>query len=110
MAYKLIRLEDGTLVEVEAPEDKFEQRSAGLIEKVDSSVDQIRQILVKLCRPINEAWGAISQEMQIDSAEVELGLSFEAGGDIYLAKAKGSAHFTVKLKLKPLVLPHGPLS
>jgi len=102
VAYKLIRLQEGTLVEVEVPQDALEQYADGIMNKMNSSVDQLRQTLVNICRPISAAWVLISQEMQVEGADVEVGLSFEAGGDLYIAKAKTGAHFTVKLKLKPL--------
>jgi hypothetical protein len=39
--------------------------------------------------------------MDIDAAEVQVGLSFEAEGNIYIAKSRAAANLTVKLVLKP---------
>jgi hypothetical protein len=102
MPTKLIRLEDGTLVEVEVPDDQAQPISGGFAERVDRSVDIIRPTLVKICRPIIESWAELSEGTQIDHAEVELGLSFEGEGNLYVTKAKASANLTVKLVLKPL--------
>ena len=39
--------------------------------------------------------------MNIEQAEIQLGLSFEAEGNLYITKAKGNANLTIKLTLKP---------
>ena len=101
MATKLIQLEDGTLVEIEVPADQAQQISGGFADKVSATFDKIQPILVKTCRPITAAWKEISREIHIEQAEIELGLSFEGEGNIYVTKTKASANLTVKLILKP---------
>ncbi|MBN3938686.1 MAG: CU044_2847 family protein [Nostoc sp.] len=101
MSTKLIRLDDGTLVEVEVPEEQARQISGGFADKVDATFDKIRPILVKTCKPIAAAWKEINQEMNIDQAEVQIGLSFEGEGNLYITKSKASANLTIKLVLKP---------
>lgn len=39
--------------------------------------------------------------MNIEQAEIELGLSFEGEGNLYITKSKAGASLTVKLTLKP---------
>jgi Trypsin-co-occurring domain 1 len=101
MGTKLIRLEDDTLIEVEVLSDQVQQISGGFADKVDATFDKIRPLLVKTCRPIAEAWKEINKEMNIESAEIELGLSFEAEGNLYVTKSTAGANVTVKLVLKP---------
>ena len=101
MATKLIQLEDGTLIEVETTAEQVQQISGGLAEKVSATFDKIRPILVQTCRPIVAAWQEISQEMEIEKAEIELGLSFEGEGNLYVTKSKAGANLVVKLELKP---------
>lgn len=101
MATKLIQLEDGTLVEVNVPGDQIEQISGGFADKVNATFDKIRPILVNTCRPIVAAWQELNQEMHIESAEVEVGLSFEGEGNIYVTRTTAGANLTVTLKLKP---------
>lgn len=101
MATKLIRLEDGTLIEVDIPPDQAQQIAGGFAEKVNATFDKIRPILINTCRPIMAAWQEISQEMSIEQAEIELGLSFEGEGNLYVTKSKAGANLTVKLTLKP---------
>ncbi|MDM8522865.1 CU044_2847 family protein [Desulfococcaceae bacterium HSG8] len=101
MAGKLIQLEDGTLVEVEVPEDQVQQISGGFADKVSATFDKIHPLLVRTCKPIAAAWKDLSQEMHIKQAEVQLGLSFEGEGNLYVTKSKAGANLTVKLVLKP---------
>jgi hypothetical protein len=101
MATKLIQLEDGTLVEVEVPPEQAQQISGGFADRVNETFDKVRPILVNTCRPIAAAWKEISKEMEIEQAEVQLGLSFEGEGNLYITKSKAGANLTVKLVLKP---------
>lgn len=102
MATKLIELEDGMLVEVEVEAIQARPIAGGAAEKVlNASLDRITPILVKTCRPIVAAWQQLSQDMDIDQAEVALGLSFESEGNLYLTKATAGANITVTMVLKP---------
>ena len=101
MATKLIELEDGALIEVEVAEAEAQPISGGLAKKVSSTFAKINPLLVKTCRPVVAAWRELNQEMLIDEAQIELGLSFEGEGNIYVTKAKTGANLTVKLTLKP---------
>jgi Trypsin-co-occurring domain 1 len=101
MNTKLIRLDDGTFVEVEVPEDQARQISGGFADKVDATFDKIKPILIKTCKPIAAALKEIDQEIKIDQAEVQIGLSFEGEGNLYITKLKASANLTIKLVIKP---------
>jgi hypothetical protein len=105
MTTKLIQLEDGTLVEIEVPVDQAQPISGGFADRVNATFDKIQPLLVKTCRPIAAAWKEINQEMSIEQAEVELGLSFEAEGNLYVTKSAAGANLTVKLVLKPKSQP-----
>lgn len=101
MGSKLIELEDGTLVEVEVPQDEIQQISGGFADKVSSTFDKIQPLLTKICRPVNNVWRELNEEMSIEQAEVEIGLSFEGEGNLYITKSKAGANLTVKLVMKP---------
>jgi len=101
MPTRLIELEDGLLVEVEATSDYAQEISGGVAERVNATIDQVLPILIKICRPVVLAWKELNKEMYIDSAEVELSFSFEGEGNVYLAKVKSGANFNLKLTLKP---------
>src|ERR1700721_2288475 len=101
MATKLIELNDKLLIEVEVPADQARQISGGFAEKVNGSLDTIKPILLSACRPIIAPWKEKSEEEEIDNIEIELGLSFEGEGNLYITKMKAGANLTVKLTLKP---------
>ncbi len=101
MATKLIELQDGILVEVAVAGKQVEAVSGGIASKVSSTLDKIKPILLNACKPITEVWKELNKEMQIQQAEVELGLSFEGEGNIYVTRLKSEANLTVKLILKP---------
>ncbi len=102
MATKLIELEDGTLVEVEVlGGEQVQQISGGFADKVSATFDRVKPLLVKTCRPIVAACQELNEEISIDEAEVELGLSFEGEGNLYITKSKAGANLKIKLKFQP---------
>jgi hypothetical protein len=100
MASKLIELKDGTLVESEVDEAEARPISGGTADKVASSMDKIEPLLVNICQPVARAWHAISGDLQVDKVEIELGLSFEGEGNVFVTKAKAGANFHVRLTVK----------
>jgi hypothetical protein len=103
MVTKLIELEDGTLVEIEAsPDEGYVPIVGGAAEKVEAAFDKIKPTMVKVIKPISAAWKEINQEMHVEEATVELGLSFEGEGNLYITKAKAGANITVSFTLRPL--------
>lgn len=105
MATKLIRLEDGTLIEVEVPDDQARQIASSTADRVNATFDKIKPILVKACRPVAAAWKELDKEMQIEQAEIEIGFGFEGEGSVYVTKAKASSNLKVKLVIKPSTEP-----
>ncbi|GAB4342863.1 MAG: hypothetical protein Fur0042_05360 [Cyanophyceae cyanobacterium] len=105
MGSKLIALEDGVLIEVEAADDEARQISSRAVEAVNSSFDKIKPILKKAVQPIAEVWQELDQDMMIESAEVQINFSFEGEGNIYITKAKAGSNLSVKLTLKPRPQP-----
>ena len=101
MASKLIKLEDGTLVEVEVTGKEVQQIAGGLAEKVDATINKIKPVLLKTCQPIVAAVKDLREEVDLEQVEVEVGLSFDIEGNVYVAKAKAGANIKVKLTLKP---------
>lgn len=100
MATKLIQLTDGTLIEVEANPDEVQQVAFSLATSVDKTIERVKPILIHACQPVIEAWNDLSRQVSIEQAEVELGLSFEGEGNVYITKAKAGANLTIRLALK----------
>lgn len=100
MEYRVVELEDGVRVQIEVNEQQAEQ-VAGWGDKINSSFENVKDFLIHVSRPMAEAWREMNKTMQVESAEVELSLSFEASGNIFIANSKAGANFKVKLALKP---------
>ncbi len=100
MASKLIRLEDGLLVEVEVTGSEVQQISGGLAEKVDATMDKIKPVLLKTCQPIVAAVKGLREDVDLEQVEVEVGLSFDIEGNIYVTKAQFGANVLVRMTLK----------
>ena len=92
MATQLIELDDETLVEIEVPEGQVQQISGGFFKRVNASFANIEPLILKTCRPIATAWKnlreELGQEIAVEQAEVELGLSFQREGNLYITKSK----------------------
>ena len=104
MAMKLIKLDNGLLMEVEVSQDEIEMISGGrdeVIEKVQNSMDTVETILKESIKPIVSAYETLNQDVVLEKAEVEIGIGFSAEGNIFIAKGKGSANLKVKLVLSP---------
>jgi Trypsin-co-occurring domain 1 len=101
MASKLIELEDGIFVEVEAKDDEAQQISSRAADAVSSSFSKIKPLLKKAVQPIAEVWKELDQDVAIEAAEVTINFSFEGEGNIYVTKAKAGSNLSVKLILKP---------
>lgn len=100
MGTKLIRLEDGSLVEVEVSGDEVQQIAGSLADKVDATIDKIKPILLKTCQPIVAAVKDLREDVDLEQVEVEVGLSFDAEGNIYITKTKFGANVLVRMTLK----------
>ena len=101
MATKLIELEDGILMEVAAPDDEIEQISGGGVDQVNAHMDKIKPLLLKACQPIASVWSELNKDLYIDQVQVSLGLGFEAEGNVFITRAKGSANLNITLTMKP---------
>jgi hypothetical protein len=96
----LIQLEDGSFVEVQMPEYKSGEISAGFAQRTSSTFSRIEGILCNAAEPIVKAARRISNSENVSvTAEVEVGLSFEAEGNVYVTKNKSEANLVVKLSI-----------
>lgn len=104
MARKLIELDAGDgktiLVAVEIPETSVGRVSApgeAVIEKVDGSFGAVKDLIIRGCRPITEAFQVLQKESQPATAEVEFGVNFTAKGSVYVVESTGQASLKVKI-------------
>ena len=103
MPTKLIQLKDSTLIEIQVSSGEAEKISGGFASRVDSTVETIKPLLIKVCRPITDAWEEVNQKATLEQAEVEIGLAFETEGNLYITKSTATANIKVKLILKPMM-------
>lgn len=99
MPTKLIRLKDGTLVEVDILSGDVRNIAGGSAETVEKTVAQIEDILETISEPVINSVNKIKQNASVHQVEIEVGLSFEGEGNLYVVKSKSSASLSVKLIL-----------
>ena len=97
---QLIKLEDGTLVEVEVPGDHFAQINATTAQIVDSNIERINPILVNVSNTVAQTFNEVDRA-EIEKAEIELSFNFDITGNVYITKAKAGAALKVKITVKP---------
>lgn len=101
MATKLIELADGILVEVEAEVGAARQISGGVADRVQTSLAQIEPLILSVSKTISSVWKQMHDNLEIEQATVELGLSFQGSGNVFITQATAGANLTVTLTLKP---------
>ncbi len=105
MAMKLIKLDNGLMMEVEITQDEIEEISGSygdeVIERVKSSMGAVESIIKESIKPIVSAYETLNQDVVLEKAEVEIGIGFSAEGNIFIAKGEGSANLKVRLILSP---------
>lgn len=96
----LIELDDGSLVEVQMPEYKAGEVAAGVAQRTSSNFSRVEGLLCTAAEPIAKAAKRISNSENVAiTAEVEVGLTFEAEGNVYVTKDKSDANLVVKLSI-----------
>lgn len=112
MATKLIETRDNFLIEVEALPDDVQQISSRVAQHVqdtlDKTFDKIRPLLIQTCKPVIATWKELDDsnaKVEIDEATIEMGLSFEGEGNIYVTKFKSGANLSIQLTLKKKPVP-----
>jgi hypothetical protein len=96
---KVIKLTDGLEVEVEVDESQAHEISDKEI--VESSMDKIEALLMKVIKPISNTYNEISKEMCIESTKVSIGIKIGLEGNFILAKTTTSANIQVEMILRP---------
>lgn len=129
MATELVQLKDGIWVETDSIQTAMPtqemysknldfsvdtKRSGALIQEQiagggektsaisETFDDMVRPLLEKVCQPFESLWSNTTEHVQIEQADIELGISIGGEGKVFfLAKASANANLKVKLTLKP---------
>jgi hypothetical protein len=100
VATKLIELNDGILVEVQAQEGGYEALSSRLADRVTTSIDGIGALASKLCKQVGDSLKDLKHDVEIEHVEVALNLGFEAEGNIYIARLGADANVSVTFTIR----------
>ncbi len=104
MATQLVRLDEDLLIEVEAdpkaPRLIASSAATKIDEKLEEAFARIQPLLVGAVRPLVNTWAELNKEIELDQAQIQLGLSFEGEGNLYLVKGTVGANFTITLTFK----------
>lgn len=101
MATRLIELDDGLLVEVQADEDVPQRISSRNVDRVDKALDQVQGLLKKAVTPVAAVWGELNRDLTIDRVEINLSLGFSAEGNLFIARGTATSSLGFKLTVKP---------
>lgn len=101
MAAEFVELQDGILVEIEPDPERPRQIAGGTIALVDATIDAAKDLLLKAVQPVVSVWSELNRDLTIDQVVIELGLGFEAGGQLFIAKGTGKANINFKMTVKP---------
>jgi len=98
---KLIELDDGTYIQVDALPGEPEEVAASLAERVSSSFEKLAPVLMGVCDPFIDIWRELNAKVSMQQAELEIGLAFEGEGNLYITRTTASANVTVRLIFQP---------
>jgi hypothetical protein len=109
MATRFLELKDGVIIEIGGPHDARAEMHTATAERVDTTMEMVATMVGRILRPIGDAFSGLQRTLDVpiavDSAEVELGLSFSAEGSVFVAKSKAEGTLKVKVTFKPTKEP-----
>ncbi len=100
MANKLIRFADGTVVQVEVIGNEVQHIAGGAASRVDTTMEIVKPLLVKICQPILEAVREVQIGDDFERVEVEVGIGFDFEGNMYIARMNVGANILIKMTLR----------
>lgn len=115
MASRYIELRDKIIVEVGSPGEKRQEMHGADLERVDATMELVGDLIEKIARPIGQSFRdmrtALDVPIEVGSAELEIGVSFSAEGNLFVAKAttEGSLKLTIVFRpVKDSEVPGAP--
>ena len=103
MASRLIELQDGFLVEVEAAEDQPQQIAASVADRVEGALDDVQALLQRAVKPVTAVWDELNRDLTISQVEINLALGFAAEGNLFIARGTGNANVSFRSLSRVLV-------
>lgn len=99
---EIIPLADGIQVEVDVAEGRRAVSTASDI--ATKGWNQVEGVLRQITGPFVNVYRDLAKDASISEIAVEVGLSFQAEGGIFVVKARGTANLNVTIKLKPTTI------
>ena len=114
MATKFLEFKDGVIVEIGGPSDVRKQMHTASADQIDTTMDIVGTMLSRILVPIRNSFAGLQESLNVpvavDSADVELGLSFSAEGNLFVTKSKAEGALKVKITFKPISKQKAPVS
>lgn len=98
MGSKLIKLEDGVLIEVEALVGQERLLSAFDSEKVNKKWTDVIEQIQKFATRFNDVWNRLHSDSSAEEATIKLGFNLSGQGDLYIAKLSAGATIEISIK------------
>jgi hypothetical protein len=99
----IICFEDGVNVEIDATDaEQPRNAAAGSAAKIQRRFEAVLPTITAICTPLTNVWKELSKDVTMHEAEVELGISFDLEGNIYIAKSQVSTNLKVTFKFSPV--------
>lgn len=109
MTAKFLELDKGVIVEIGGPLDERSEMHTATAEKVDTTLAMVGSMLGRILEPIGKAIHGMKEALDtpvaVESAEVEIGVSFSAEGNLFIAKTTAEGNLTVKVTFKSIAEP-----
>lgn len=106
MGTKFLELKDGVIIQIDSPTDVKKEMHTSTAEQVDTTMEMVGTMVSRILRPIGDAFRGLHETLGVPiavaTAEVELGLSFSAEGNLFVAKSKAEGTLNVKVAFKPI--------
>ena len=104
MSTVFLELGDGVLVEIGPPSGPRTEMHTSTAEQVNTTMRMVASKAGDIVRPLAATFGQLNDALDVpvvvDTAEVELGLSFSAEGQIFIAKSKAEGTLKIKVVFK----------
>ncbi|GAC20968.1 CU044_2847 family protein [Paraglaciecola arctica] len=95
---KIIKLSDGIQVEIEVSDEEAQLISNNTT--VNSSINKVQSLIMAVCTPIGKTLKEISNDIDIESTKVTIGVKVGVEGNFILAKSSAGANIQVEMTLK----------
>lgn len=95
---RILETVDGLLIETDISQNREYEISS--IDKVDTSVSQIKELLNKVVAPIGETYHELSKKVDMEEAKLTLGVKVSGEGGFIIAKTSAEANFKIEVLLR----------